>query len=240
MAETELWLINLDTAAGALEAIEQATPRLPDDLLHRLDMMSDAAARRERRLAHVALRILLERRAGPAMRREPYLTASTGKPSLATCPVSFSLAHTKGLALVAISEAARLGVDIERTRMVRVPDVRRAPIEAEAVVLAGGVPLLGGADRDSRFLNAWVRIEAVAKALGTGVGPILERVRPASSPPANQSGESASVVAHDIETPVGIFAAVALSRAAVPPPARILPGTTQAIAALLEAGDGRR
>jgi len=243
MADTELWLIDLDTAADALEAIETATPRLPEDFIERLAAMNDIAARRERRLAHVALRLLLERRAGPGLRREPYVTASSGKPSLTTCPLSFSLAHTKGLALVALSQQARLGVDIERMRTVRIPDARRGPIEAEAVVLAAGAPL-AGADRDMRFMNAWVRIEAVAKALGTGIGPILERVRhPSPLAPGAGAGRGPAdpaVVAHDIEMPDGLFAAVAVAPDVIPPRTRTLPVTEQAIAALLEAGDGRR
>lgn len=240
MAETELWLVDLDKAGAALEAIEAATPRLSPSCNARFAAMADEAARRARRRAHIALRILLERRLGPAVRGVPFVASASGKPSLATGDgsidgVSFSLSHTKGLALIAVGGTGPLGVDLERTRPVRMPDARRAPIEQEAVALAAGAPL-ADRTRDARFLSAWVRIEAVAKARGTGVGPILERLRPdrPAPPPAPPADEGPPVVAHDVPAGEGLFAAVALA-AGVPPPAlRRLPDTAPAIAALLE------
>jgi hypothetical protein len=66
MEETELWLVDLGKAAAALMATEAATPRLSEDILRRLDEMGDDEARRERRLTHIALRILSKEDLAPA------------------------------------------------------------------------------------------------------------------------------------------------------------------------------
>lgn len=246
--EPELWLVNLDRSEAALEGLEAATPRLSDDVRTRLAAVRNDGTRRERRLAHIALRILLERRLGAGIRNAPFVLSATGKPSLAGVDTSFSLAHTKHLALIGMTAGGPLGVDIERTRPVWMPDARRAPIEAEAVALAAGAPLQG-AEPDERFLRAWVRIEAVAKARGTGVGPMLERLRPgreegravdrraANQGAANQGGdapaEPPTVVAHDVPAGDGIFVAIALPAGASPPSLRTLPEAALAIEALL-------
>lgn len=238
MAETEIWLVDLDKAEAALEAIEAATPRLPDDIHRRLGEMSNEALRRERRLAHISLRILFEARLGPRIRHAPFARSATGKPSLAAAgDVAFSLAHTRGLALIAIGDCEPLGVDIERMRPVRMPDARRAPIEREAVALAAGAALAGH-HRDARFLNAWVRIEAAAKAHGVGVGPILERLRPRRAEPRESPQRADAIpdiVVHDVPVSDGVFAAAALAVGREPPLLRVLPETAAALAALLRA-----
>ncbi len=241
--EPELWLVNLDRSEAALEGLEAATPRLSDDVRTRLAAVRNDGTRRERRLAHITLRILLERRLGAGIRNAPFVLSATGKPSLASVDTSFSLAHTKHLALIGMTAGGPLGVDIERTRSVWMPDARRAPIEAEAVALAAGAPLQG-AEPDERFLRAWVRIEAVAKAHGTGVGPMLERLRPGREEvravdrrAANQGdgapAEPPAVVAHDVPAGDGIFVAIALPAGASPPSLRTFPEAALAIEALL-------
>jgi 4'-phosphopantetheinyl transferase len=241
MAETELWLVELDKAEAVLEGVEATTPRLSDDIRRRLGEMSNDALRRERRLAHIALRILLEARLGPGIRHAPFAVSAAGKPSLAAADVAFSLAHTRGLALIAIGDCEPLGVDIERMRPVRMPDARRAPIEREAVALAAGAALTGH-HRDARFLNAWVRIEAAAKAHGLGVGPILERLRPRRAAPRDVPPPGAdampAIVVHDLPVPEGVFAAAALAAGRASPLLRVLPEAAAAIAALLDAGQG--
>lgn len=239
LSPPELWLIELDRSEAALESLEKATPRLSDDIRNRLAAISNDEARRERRLAHIALRILLERKLGPGIRNIPFVVSASGKPSLANSDASFSLAHTKHLALIGVGNGSLLGVDIERKRSVWMPEARRVPIEAEAVSLAAGVPL-EGTDPDERFLRAWVRIEAVAKARGTGVGPLLERLRPGKGDRREVADlghaptRSLRVVAHDVPANEGaFFAAVALPAGASPPSLRTLPETAAAIETLL-------
>jgi 4'-phosphopantetheinyl transferase len=149
------------------------------------------------------------------------------------------LAHTRGLALITLGDHGPLGVDIERTRDVRMPDQRRAPIEREAVALAAGAPL-GGSDPDTRFLNAWVRIEAAAKAQGHGVGPLLERLRPdrPSEPP--EAADPDPIVVHDVSISDSIFAALACPAGREPPLPRHFPQTAAEIDSLLLGGSRTR
>jgi phosphopantetheinyl transferase len=101
-----------------------------------------------------------------------------GKPRLAAeSRLRFNLSHSSNLALVAVAFDREVGVDVER---------------------------LG--DRPSAFYEAWVRREAVAKCLGTGLG----RPQP----------DSAVAVSH-LDAGPGFEAALAIrgSRAV---PARIL------------------
>lgn len=244
MAETELWLVDLERTQAALETLEAATPRLSRDTEDHLDRMADATARRERRLSHIALRVLLEARHGAGIRRTPFAHNATGKPSLPGYDAAFSLSHTRGRALVAVGDCEVLGVDIERLREVRMPPLRRAPIEAEAVALAAGAALRGDG-ADARFLSAWVRIEAAAKAQGRGVGAVLERLRPrhaaaARAAPRSEASGLPSIAVYDVPVAGDLFAAVALPAGHAPPPLRTLPQASGAIAALLSGSPGTR
>ncbi|MGE3227860.1 MAG: 4'-phosphopantetheinyl transferase superfamily protein [Hyphomicrobium sp.] len=241
MAETELWRVDLETAGAALEAMQRDAPRLSAEELRRLGAIANEEVRRERSMAYIALRILLERRIGPAARETDFVRSPSGRPALADGAVAFSLAHTQGLALIALGNDP-IGVDVERARDVRIPEARRGPIESEAVALAGGTPLCGE-DADARFVAAWVRIEAAAKAVGTGVGPALERLRPERweqrRGPGAQNAAAPPVVVHDVVVADGVFAAIALAPGETPPPLRALPQSAPAIAALLIEGTSR-
>lgn len=196
----EIWFVDMAACAAALDALERATPRLPSD---------EDLKPPERRRAHIALRWLLERKLGAGIRAAPFARGATGKPSLAGTPVHFSLAHTRTAALVAVCDSAPLGVDLEAPRTIRIPAHRRPGIEALAVRLAGGAPL-GGADANERFLHAWVRLEALAKAEGTGIGRLLEAARPGRSEPAAVPADATFAV-HDLIGLTGYCAAAAMN-----------------------------
>src|SRR5262245_40728904 len=113
---TELWLVDLEAAAPALEALERATPRLaPEDRASAL-RVRNLAARRQRLAAYTALRILLERWIGPRARRQAFARSPEGKPRLAARQTAFSLAHIDGLALIGVAPEGTIGVDLERAR----------------------------------------------------------------------------------------------------------------------------
>jgi 4'-phosphopantetheinyl transferase len=233
--ESELWLVDLAAAGTALEADEAAAARLSTACEEDFARMALAGPRHERRLAHIALRVLLERWSGPAIRGRPLERSPTGKPSLPGATASFSLAHAPGLALVALAADGPIGADIERERMVRMPEIRRAPIEAAAVALANGASL-GEGNADARFVRAWVRIEAIAKAGGTGVAPLLEGMRPGRERHAAGLVEEvagSTLVAHDVSAGPGLFAAVALAAGREAPVIAAFPDTVAGIAALL-------
>ncbi|MDA8124428.1 MAG: 4'-phosphopantetheinyl transferase superfamily protein [Deltaproteobacteria bacterium] len=84
-------------------------------------------------------------------------------PSLLT----FSLAHTRGLAVVAITKGAAVGVDVERTdRLVDAPGLVRRFFAEEEIQALGKLPPEALNDR---FFLHWTLKEAGLKALGAGL-----------------------------------------------------------------------
>jgi 4'-phosphopantetheinyl transferase len=218
----EVWLVDLGMAADALEAVEAAEPRLSEEDEGRLARISDAGSRRERHAAHIALRVLVERAFGPRWRRVPYAVSQTGKPGLAGSSGDFSLSHTPGLALIAVAQQGVLGVDVERLRVLRASGERSQRIERAGIALAGGNPLPEAPDM--RFLQAWVRIEAAAKAEGCGVGPLLTRLGVGGAPLASEASMPPMPLAiYDLALGSGLVSALALPQGTPLPEVRPFP-----------------
>ncbi|MFM9939937.1 MAG: 4'-phosphopantetheinyl transferase family protein [Hyphomicrobiaceae bacterium] len=164
----EIWSVDLDRAAAALAAVSAE-----------LSMTLPPATRAydpHRLTAHQALRLLLAARVGLVGALAPFRIGERGKPYLADGGLEFSLAHSGGRALIALSDVAPGGVDIEARRRMTMSAPRRAAIERAAIQIAGGRELAQSAG-DERTLQAWVRLEAAAKASGEGIGSLLERLR---------------------------------------------------------------
>lgn len=172
-ALVELWLIDLSAAAAALDKIERTVPRLSIVDLEKIEAVSDTGLARERRATYIALRVLLERAHGGAARMVPYTYSDAGKPHLPGFDGDFSLSHAPGFALVGISRIGPIGVDLEGPRDAKISNERRERIESTAMALVPGVPLPSAGEM--RLLQAWVRLEALAKAEGCGLGRLLTR-----------------------------------------------------------------
>ena len=169
----EIWGVDLAAATAALQLIEERTPRLCPADRARAAGFSDPAVREEWLATHIALRILIEHAAGAEWRGATFARSERGKPHLDGAPLAFSLSHAPGLALIGLSPCGSIGVDVERTRRVRLVKARRARIEeAGAALQAAPLP----DDGEARFLQAWVRLEAFAKAEGCGIGRLLTRL----------------------------------------------------------------
>lgn len=228
--DSELWLVDISASGVALDVVETRRHLLARSDVEKFAALSDAAMREARRGAHIALRVAIVHAFGSRWRGVPFTTSETGKPSLEGLEGSFSLSHTPGLALIGISHGGSIGVDIERLRTIRMTEGRRTAIERAGVMLGGGTPLDG--DADERLLAAWVRFEAVAKAEGCGVGPLLSRFGLGRR---EMAGETVDIdhLAHDIEVGGGIFAAVALPAGRSMAQVRRLPQTAEALEALM-------
>ena len=145
----EVYVVNLDMAALALEAIETATPRLAPDQMVRFEHGRQARGfddARRWRAAHIALRLALERSIGPALRGVPYEIEPGGRPCISRAMrlpsvPHFSLAHAGSVALIGISPTGPLGVDIEVPRPLTVSVERRQRIVRAAEQLAAHAPL---------------------------------------------------------------------------------------------------
>lgn len=173
----EVWLIELERSAAALEAEEALRPRLSSDDLDRIGSLTADDMRQQRRLTTIALRGLIAARVGAGTYdRVPFRRLVAGKPVLDGADVSFSISHASGRALIALGAADEaVGIDLEARRELRLSEARRAAlIEAGGRfgVLEGAAAAAAG-DETASVLQAWVRLEAVAKAHGCGIGRVL-------------------------------------------------------------------
>ncbi len=101
-----------------------------------------------------------------------------GKPALATpfaeSGLSFNLAHSEDLALVAVTQLGPIGVDVEKIRPVSDADKLVARFfSARETALFQSLP---AAQKNNAFFNLWTRKEAWLKATGEGIAHSLNRV----------------------------------------------------------------
>jgi 4'-phosphopantetheinyl transferase len=116
---------------------------------------------------------------------------SRGKPSL-TGPgagqIHFNLAHSEDLALIAVTRAGEVGVDVERIRPM--PDgeaIAERFFSTREIEAFRRVP---AAARDAAFFSLWTRKEAWLKATGDGIAESLAKIEVAFLP-----GETPRVLA---------------------------------------------
>jgi 4'-phosphopantetheinyl transferase len=171
----ELWLIDLEAAAPALQVLERDVPRLSADDRARALRLDDAQERHRRLAAYMGLRVVLERVGGAGVRGQRLVRGPAGKPHLAAGGPAFSLAHSGGMALIGVVRTGAVGVDLEAPRALRMSSRRREEIVAAAAGLAGR-PHSEDPAADDTLLRAWCRLEAFAKAHGGGISHLLTEI----------------------------------------------------------------
>lgn len=132
---------------------------------------------RERYIAsHAFLRQVLSRYVGVPAGRLVFGASRYGKPALVhpSAPLAFSLSHSGDIALVAVSGATAVGVDIEQARndvdILAVAPSVLSPEEHKAL-LASDIEL-----QRAFFYRAWVSKEALLKACGIGLSIAPQRL----------------------------------------------------------------
>jgi 4'-phosphopantetheinyl transferase len=209
-APVALWVVDL--VAGA-EVLSEFAHR------HRLHQDPPASGSLApslagpRTAARAALRIILAGYVGLAAARRPFILARGGKPNFDHrngAPLDFSLAHCDTAAIIAISNVGPIGVDIEGPRSIRIADHRRLQLVDAATSLAIRDPL-PDAPGEARFLQAWVRLEALAKLTGEGLGALLGRLDDDAPPIAGTIVNGSKAIIRDVPITNGspLFAAVA-------------------------------
>ncbi len=231
-SDIEIWLVDLEKSAEALEKLEGDARRLAADEYGRINAINDLRERRHRLAAYTALRVVLERIAGPGVRGLPYVHRPGEKPRLDLGGAEFSLSHVDGLALIGVSSALPLGVDLERMRPVKMAARRLVEISAIGAGLSDRpLPALG---TERTFLQAWVRLEAFAKARGRGLAQTLAdvgvrgRERRLFSPAdleirARRLAHDAGITVHDVKLSPTLHGAVGAPRGVRPTRARAFP-----------------
>lgn len=176
--EVHVWLCPLPTGEP-----ERESALLGPEESARATSFRTAPLRRAYVSAHGALRSILASYVGDDPRRLRFTHNDWGKPALAEGGPHFNLSHSGDFALLAISPAGPVGVDIEKM----LPDapLSIAPLAFTLIEQA----MLAASDRGRRdvFYDLWTRKEALAKGIGRGfsVDPlamtVIETVRQVGS-----------------------------------------------------------
>jgi 4'-phosphopantetheinyl transferase len=150
----EVWQVELARdEAGRLEAVLSQDER-------------DRARRLKRPepwiVARAALRIAVGARLGRPPAEVEFSAGRHGKPELAGARLRFNLSHSGELAIIALADGVEVGVDVERTDR-RSHVIERTLTDGERAALTAG-------DRHRELLQVWCRKEALAKAIGGGLG----------------------------------------------------------------------
>lgn len=100
-----------------------------------------------------------------------------GKPALAKPatepPLYFNLAHSGGLAVVALAHQQEVGVDVEQIRPLA--DMEQIAQRFFAAAEQAALLALPVEQRQAAFFNGWTRKEAYLKALGDGLARPLDQ-----------------------------------------------------------------
>jgi len=117
--------------------------------------------------AHGFLRAVLSHYAGQHARTLLLANDANGKPTLPGAGLHFNLSYRPGQALLAVSDAYPVGVDVETLRPLAGADalIRELFAPAEQAALRAAAP----AEYWPLFYTIWTRKEAYAKALGMGL-----------------------------------------------------------------------
>jgi 4'-phosphopantetheinyl transferase len=169
------------TLAGGGDPSELRGLLSPDER-GRADRFHAAGDRDDFVAARVALRRILARYTGERPEDLRFSRATWGKPRLdpragtGSDRLEFSVSHSGALALYAVAEGRRLGVDVERIVPVTANDERLSRSWLSEEELAEMASLDASA-LTRRFFSLWTRKEAYLKARGEGFSIAPDRVR---------------------------------------------------------------
>ena len=204
--------VDLKASVELLEAAERDVPRLSATDIARVQKLEhDPERQRLWRSSRIATRIVLERAVGTAYRKIDFEIAENGRPSLGDGSPYFNVSQSGGAALIAVSNAVSIGIDLEEVRGLKMTEDRRRRVIAAAARLANGQPATSHSDADLDGLRAWVRLEAAAKALGTGIGQLLTEEGVVGGEPADSDRATAAsrLDVRSLDVASGYIAAVA-------------------------------
>jgi 4'-phosphopantetheinyl transferase len=212
--QVHVWAFDLERPDGEVERLARV---LSPDESERAGRYLIPAGRRQFVVARALLRRILGAYLDAPPHRLAFTTGPQGKPTLKEHPgLYFNLSHSHGLALVAVTRHAEVGVDVEAVRPHpthrELADRFFAPSEA---AILRGLPIEHSLHA---FFHGWTRKEAVLKATGMGLSYGSERVEVTLLPhqPArllSLDGQSAPAASWSLETftpAPGYVAALAL------------------------------
>jgi len=184
--EVHVWRATL--SSGPDDLLELRSILSPDERA-RADRFQAAGDRARFVAARGALRRILARYTGERPEHLRFSYAAWGKPRLEPASrarrIEFNVSHSGQLAVYAIADGRRLGVDVERIEPVTENDERLSRSWLSKQELAE-MSTMDTSARTRRFFSLWTRKEAYLKARGEGLSLAPDRVRI----PGDSVGES--------------------------------------------------
>jgi len=172
--EVHVWRIDLDSPAISLGTMKAS---LSHKERERADSFRSKQAHDRWVASRAALRHILSTYTGSTPLSLVFRTGPYGKPFLSSPAINipFSLSHTGGLALLAISSESSLGVDVEYVH--QIDELEEMSRHFFALSETGEIMALAPQNRLSAFFACWTRKEAFVKALGKGLRVRLDQFR---------------------------------------------------------------
>ena len=162
------WSLQTGPFAG-----DDAQALLLDDERARQRSFVSPELRRRFLAARAGLRTLLGRHLDLDPRRLAFATNEFGKPRVAgDGQVHFNLSHCEARAVLAISDTAEVGIDLECERPIEHVDLAKRYFHPNEVTAIAASP--DEAEQRRAFFLVWTLKEAVVKALGTGLSTPLD------------------------------------------------------------------
>jgi 4'-phosphopantetheinyl transferase len=152
---------------------DDAQALLSDDERARQRSFVSPDLRRRFGAARAGLRTLLGRHLDLDPRRLAFATNEFGKPRVTgDGQVHFNLSHCEERAVLAISDTAEVGIDLECERPIEHVDLAKRYFHPNEVTAIAASP--DEAEQRRAFFLVWTLKEAVVKALGTGLSTPLD------------------------------------------------------------------
>jgi 4'-phosphopantetheinyl transferase len=173
--EIHVWAATLDVAPAALAAYSATLCPAELERAARFRVERD----RNRFVAgRGLLRAILSRYLQTGPRQIEFAYGARGKPSLGKAFVGngleFNLAHSHNLALLAVTNAGQIGVDVERIGSNA--DTRQLVAHFFSARESAAFDSLPKDLKPVTFFNVWTRKEAWLKATGEGIGHLLNQM----------------------------------------------------------------
>ena len=168
-----VWVVKLDVTDSVGNGLKSL---LSEDELARAASYRFEIHRRRFISARGALRCLVGDCIGSEPEHLQFGYEPNGKPYLANAEdkVSFNVAHSEDVALIAIAKEGDIGVDVERVRWL--PDFDELVARFFSTREARQFQALPLERKAAAFFNLWTRKEAMLKATGEGISDSLSRV----------------------------------------------------------------
>ena len=164
-----VWATRLEASP---DAVARAARTLSPDERARAARFRGQHLERRFVVSRAAVRRVLARYRGEDPAAIAFELGPHGKPLLSGDEPPFSVSHSGDVAVIAVSGAGPVGVDVEEVRLI--PELEQLAARTFARDEAATLAALPAADRANAFFRIWTAKEAYVKALGVGLAMPLD------------------------------------------------------------------